>query len=245
MKGIRYSMGTIFTLAIALIIGISVPASAMTAASVALYSNDFDGNEVFYPGVTGGLSGETGTESVQGYSAVAGFSGNLLRNATTGNPASYTTLTLSNLPTHTSIDINFLFAFIDSWDSTDGSPAPDWFNVKVDGVSVLQITAANASGTNTYGGAVLDPLTHRGWWGNYGERAFDMGPESALSMAHSASSLTIDFFAGGTGWQGGSDESWAIENLQVTANPVPLPGAVLFFAPGLAGLLAMRRRLRK
>lgn len=245
MKGIRCSMGTIFTLAIALIIGISVPASAMAATSVALYSNDFDGNEVFYTGVTGGLSGVTGTESVQGYSAVAGFSGNLLRNATTGNPASYTTLTLSNLPTHTSIDINFLFAFIDSWDSTNGSPAPDWFNVKVDGVSVLQITAANASGSNTYNGTVLDPLTHRGWWGNYGERAFDMGPESALSMAHSASSLTIDFFSSGAGWQGGSDESWAIENLQVTANPVPLPGAVLFFAPGLAGLLAIRRRLRK
>jgi len=245
MKGIRCSMGTILTLAIALIIGISVPASAMAATSVTLYSNDFDGSEVFYTGVTGGLSGVTGTESVQGYSAVAGFSGNLLRNATTGNPASYTTLTLSNLPTHTSIDINFLFAFIDSWDSTNGSPAPDWFNVKVDGISVLQITAANASGSNTYNGTVLDPLTHRGWWGNYGERAFDMGPESALSMAHNASTLTIDFFASGAGWQGSSDESWAIENLQVTANPVPLPGAVLFFAPGLAGLLAMRRKLRK
>ncbi|OPY89335.1 MAG: hypothetical protein A4E72_01137 [Syntrophus sp. PtaU1.Bin208] len=241
MKGIRCQMRLVFLLTFALIIGI---ASSATAAIV-LYSNDFDGNETFYTGVTGGLSGVTGTESVQGYSAVAGFSGNLLRNATTGNPASYTTLTLSNLPTHTSIDINFLFAFIDSWDSTNGSPAPDWFNVKVDGVSVLQITAANASGSNTYGGTVLDPLTHRGWWGNYGERAFDMSSESALSIAHSTSTLTIDFFASGDGWQGGSDESWAIENLQVTANPVPLPGALLLFAPGLAGLLAIRRRFRK
>jgi len=34
-------------------------------------------------------------------------------------------------------------------------------------------------------------------------------------IEHSASSLTIDFFASGEGWQGGEDESWAIENVQV------------------------------
>ena len=35
-----------------------------------------------------------------------------------------------------------------------------------------------------------------------------------------SSSLTVDFFASGSGWQGGSDEWWGIDNVSVTLDSV-------------------------
>jgi trimeric autotransporter adhesin len=197
-----------------------VDASPLTKA----YSNNFDGVETFASGVSGGLSGVVTTESVQGFVA-DGFAGNFLRNTATGDPATATTLTLTNLAAHTAIDISFLLALIDSWDSTDGSGGPDYFNVSVDGVTVLQLTAANASGSITYTGSQLGAVTNYGWSGSWNDIAFDMANESALTVAHTASTATIQLFASGAGWQGGDDESWGIENLQVTLAPInPLNG---------------------
>jgi hypothetical protein len=35
-------------------------------------------------------------------------------------------------------------------------------------------------------------------------------------LAHTGSSLVVEFFADGSGWQGGGDESWAIDNVSIT-----------------------------
>ena len=189
--------------------------------SMLIYSNDFDGAEYFGTrGGGGGLSGVVTTESVQGFSEW-GFAGNFLRNASMGNPAAATTLTLNNLPAHTSIDITFLLAFIDSWGSYtgDGETSPDLLNITVDGQLVLQTTSNNGAGTVSYNGLQLGDYQHVGFLG-WVDSAFDMAPESALAIAHTASTLTVQINAGGAGWQGGDDESWAIENLQVTLTPV-------------------------
>jgi hypothetical protein len=41
------------------------------------------------------------------------------------------------------------------------------------------------------------------------------------NIAHTASSLTVTWLAHGTGWQGGTDESWGIDNVEVLLNGVP------------------------
>ena len=184
----------------------------------------------FNDGVPEEASGITTTEPVQGFQN-HGFDGNFLRNPSTlqSPTAANTTFTFSDLPTHDSIDISFLLAAIDSWDSDNGGCcSPDNFNVSVDGVTVFTSTHNNALGTNDYANenpdAVLVYQEQLGWRNDqFGkDSGYDLSKEPALKgIPHTADTLTIDFFASGEGWQGdpdGYDESWAIDNLQVTTN---------------------------
>jgi len=222
-------------------------AASASAALLTVYSNDFDGNVAVSSGVIANdihVPGVSEAESIQGLPSP--FSGNLLRNTTTGNPASYTTLSLGNLPTHDSIDINFLLAFIDSWDGASVGPySPDFFNVNVDGIMILQLSSNNVSGGVELG------FDQYGWWTEYPDRAVDLAAESLLTLAHTASSLTIDFYAGGSGWQGGDDESWGMDNLSVVINTngapstVPEPGTMALVVAGLIGLIGATRRNRR
>ena len=68
-----------------------------------------------------------------------------------------------------------------------------------------------------------------------------MGVEPVFDdIPHTGSTLVIDFYASGGGWQAGQDESWAIDNVEVTV--VPVPGAVLL---GILGLSVAGIKLRK
>jgi hypothetical protein len=228
------------------------------SAQVQVYFNNFDGTETFGAGITGGLSGITTTEAVQGFAGLGPvgnqFSGNFLRNQTAGNPASLTTLTLNNLPAHTSVDIDFLLAVIDSW---DGVQAPDIFNVRVNNTVIFNPSFAIASGSSNYtppaGGDIGGGATQRGFNGGWNDLAYNMYLEPLLgSVPHTASTLTIDIFASGGGWQGGIDESWAVDNLRVTlggvtATAAPEAHTAAFVATGLLPLLgvALRRRRGK
>jgi hypothetical protein len=75
----------------------------------------------------------------------------------------------------------------------------------------------------------------------YEDSAYNMGLEPSLqSIPHSGSTLFIEFFASGAGWQGNTDESWAIDNVVVCINAVPEPASVALLAFG--GLIAIRRK---
>ncbi|MEM8946540.1 MAG: hypothetical protein AAGD11_15310 [Planctomycetota bacterium] len=224
---------------------------SQSAANLVVFSDDFDTGPVTSSGVSGSYSGEVNVNPVGGYAGVGSganqFGGNFLQNMTGGVPTIgtaglQTTLTLTNLPAHTSIDLDFLLATIDSWDGIDGASGVtgDYFNVHVDGQSVFRDTFAQSSGfpTNAYqapsGGKLLPGTSHV-----FGivtpDGAWDMSLDPLLSnIPHTGSTLVIDIFADGPGWQGardfsqgvgGPDEGWAIDNLSVTIDAVPEPSA--------------------
>jgi hypothetical protein len=246
-------------------------------ASIVLF-DDFDGGLTVAPGVSAIYSGYVSLEGVQGYAGLGPsgnqFGGSFLRNPTggivlfpyTGVPGLLTTLTLTGLPAHSALNLGFLLATIDSWDGADGTYGPDWFNVRVDGAIVFKESFAQAGGSIGY---AFPPGGQLGV-GNYGfgggsppffqDGAYNIYLEPTLqNIPHTSSTLIIDFFADGAGWQGNQgqppnsltfDESWAIENLRVDliTAAVPEPTAALCWT-GLClvsavGLLARRLATR-
>lgn len=151
------------------------------------------------------------------------------------------TLTLTDLPAHTRVSIGFLLALIDSWDGTE------LMEISVDGQlrfsHWFQLATGDASDYVAPAGALLTSGSERGWSaGTYysHDRAYDLSLEPAfIDIPHTASTLTLTFRLGAVSggaaqnWQGGSDESWAIDNLKVTlgnatsAAPAPRAGAQL------------------
>jgi Ca2+-binding RTX toxin-like protein len=189
---------------------------------VLLYRNDFDGHERLGEGVSGGLSGVLGTAGVQGF-WVDGFAGNLLHNDQQGDPAAASLLTLSGLPAHRALDIDFRLAFIDSWDGSDPTNpwGPDLFNLTLDGSTLMQASALWGSPDLLgHGGLPLGGSEDRGFNPSYPDQAFDMTPDPQLAPAHTAAGLVIALYASGAGWQGSGDESWGIDDLKVWATPV-------------------------
>jgi hypothetical protein len=202
------------------------------------------------------FSGAATTEPVGLYAGIgpAGnqFGGQFLRNATGSVSVAQTptTLTLTGLPVHSTLTLRFLLAAIDTWDgdfSAPGAPVPDYFNVTVDGGSVFRQTLSNyrdnvqQSYTPPPGVQLLSrPFPELGWqvrptngggFPDFGDAAYNLGADPAFAnIPHTASSVTIRWFADGSGWQGGDDESWAIDRVAVSVNSdsvlaVPFAGA--------------------
>jgi hypothetical protein len=216
---------------------------AATAASAQLVvTRDFDNPNFTAAGVTAVSS--AGGGAVTGSASISGFGANFFRNDTNGQWQ----MALSNLPTHTSVTIDIDLAFIDSWDSTNGSPAPDLLIWSIDGVDIAQLTANNASGSVNFfaGGTVTQGPANLGF-SSWNDRIVDMSTSTLATFAHTGSTLTFGLRFGGAGYQGGLDESWGFDNLAITLSggntgvPEPASWAMLIAGFGLTGA-AMRRR---
>jgi hypothetical protein len=192
----------------------------------------------------------SGVEGYAGLGPVGNqFGGSFLRSET-GNTV---TLTLSGLPVHNSVNIGVLFAAIDSLDGTGSYPSGDFLRINIDGNTVFRESFANAveSQIQSYippSGVELARHANLGFGGPggyYTDSAYNLGADPRFNgFAHTASTLTISFLIEGEGIQALSDESWAMDNLRVEVNAVPVPGAVWLFGSGLMGLIGIVRGRR-
>lgn len=167
--------------------------------------------------------GSAAVEVVQGFSGLgtqSTFGGSFLRSPT-GNTV---TLTLTNLPPHQVLQLDVLFAAIDSLDGAGTYPQGDYFRITVDGLTVFREAFANAlpSQIQTYvppAGVTLARHVDLGFSGPgsyYTDSAYDFGADPFFaSIPHSGSTLTIAMTMEGPGIQPLNDESWAIDNLRV------------------------------
>lgn len=242
----------------------TVAAFALPANAQVVYSNNFDSAPTLGPGVGASLSGITTTVAVPtGYVNLgAGFSGNMLRNDSgglngglQGSPGSPTILTLTGLPAHTSVSITTLLAIIDSWDGDNAQYGRDIFTITVDGSPVFSESFLNSgiSGGQSFNPGSYPNITTLA---NDQDLGFSSGVSSSddayafglLNIPHTASTLTVTIVASGTGWQGNGDESWGLDNLQISVasaavnGPEPASIALLLLGGTIAGTVVAKRR---
>ena len=224
---------------------------------------------VFETGFESGLPAEftapgSVIEPVQGYAGLGPvgnqFGGSFLRYTLQGIVD--TKLVLRNLPPHDAVDVGFLFGAIDSWDGTE------LFRVAVDGNVLFshwfQLATGDSSSYLAPPGGLLSRGVNLGWSNGsfyFRDRAYDLSTDPAFrGIPHTADTLEVTWFLGAVSggaaaqWQGGSDESWAIDQVRITttlglvgvpASPVA-PGLALALAgpnPARAGTVRARFRL--
>lgn len=174
------------------------------------------------------------------------FGGQFLRY--TSVPLFDTKLVLRGLPAHTHVSLGFLLAVIDSWDGTE------LLNVSVEGQTLFsnwfQLAQGDASSYVAPLGALLSSGTDLGFTGGgfyFHDRAYDLSLEPAFrDIPHTGDTLAVVWSLGAISgpaasqWQGGADESWAIDNVRVTVT-LPDVGAPPVTGPARLRLAGMRQ----
>lgn len=143
------------------------------------------------------------------------------------------TLTLTNLPPHTTIQISYDLYVIQSWDgSAPNAGADSWDATVVGGPALIHTTFGNTGylgqaypgawpGANypaKSGATFVDELGYD----NYGNATYHMN----FTIPHTASSIAIQFT--GSNLEAVSNESWGLDNVQIATANDPAPNQVTF-----------------
>lgn len=228
----------------------------MPAQAALIYSNDFSSGSVAgwsttstaYPLSTRTSNGETYLAS---------------SNTTYGFGNQTVSLTLTGLSVGSSATIDFDLYVIGSWDGngnyatanpTEAWCQPDNWEVKVNGqqeiytnIAHYTVNGQTQAYPSSFGSGASNPArtgatatNHLGYGtGYYGDSTYHF---SILADDITSSTLTIAF----TSYQseGVYNEGWGLDNVKVSTSSVPVPPSVLLLAPGLIGLVTIRRRLQ-
>jgi hypothetical protein len=240
-------------IALAIALSALVPTN-LPAASQPLFFENFDGGGFVTVPASGGFTGYTHTQSVEGFNGLGTgtnvVSGLYLHNDTgdnfTNSPSLKSTIQLSGLPAHTGIELKFLLAIIDTWDGNGG----DFFHVDVDGTSIFKETFYNGSGSpsqsyNPPPGVTIEHNVNRAVESSL-DSLYNMGLDTQHfgMIPHTASTLRVDFYADGPNWNRPANESWAIDNVTVNLVPEPSGAALAIIGACALGLGRRIRRLR-
>lgn len=209
------------------------------ASPIDLYSNNFETSMDDFS--------EAGVlTATEGY-GVLGYGAQYLYNNSGGAGWSDpSTLTLSLGNSATDVVLKFDLAIIDTWDVGSSASYPaDYFNVTVNGISVFSAIFAINSPT------VAPELTTKSFGSNLAVHAYkDAAYGVSLNVGNLAAGEHIfGFFASGDGGHGiAGVESWGIDNIVLSGNPiipVPEPETYALMMAGLCliGVMARRHRL--
>ena len=233
MKLVRYTLA------------VTAAALAVPAAAQTVFTTDFES------GVPTEISGE-GTIQTPGTLPSAAFGeGHLYNGTTVTGAAGATFLTLGGLPSHDALSLEFDFLAWNSWDgSTQGFPQGDFFEILLDGTLIASISPNNASGTLFVPGSatlIFGPAPY-----GFGDSSpfFDRDTVYRVTLAgltHTSPDALFTFQVGGSGWQGGSDEAFGLDNIRVNASlsAVPEPSTWALLILGFGAIGACRRRVRR
>lgn len=241
-----------------------LPLAALAAALIALPAASAGAQQVFAwdfesaaptlgPFPVGGLSGTLGGGAIADAQALPGFGSSFFHNSS----SALSSLTLTGLGAHSRLTVAFDIAFIDTWDGNDDSAIccnPDYLYVTADGDPLLTLSSNNQQGLapQFQGGSLIgsdhyyrdfDPDNPD----TYLDKVVRYNGLAVLTFAHSASTFTLGFRAGGGGWQGDYnplDESYGVDNVVISAGAVPEPAAwaMMILGFGGAGVTIRRRR---
>lgn len=161
-----------------------------------------------------------------------------------------TTLTLTGLPPHTELELEFDTYFFNSWDGDATSVGPDFFSLAGDVTFAETFTNHRGEG-DSYPGVADVFLNSAGTaLSSFGSSSstmafFRLGPTttgSSFVIPHTGSSFTVTF-AGPTSQ---TDEQWGIDNVRVSVDgePAVIPSLSswgLLLLGGLLILVGLRR----
>jgi hypothetical protein len=249
MNGLRrFSLAA---LAVATLIIGALPAAAATITLLDWANGGFGPGTTVSAGMSVPFDGSNLMEPAPAGFVGVGFGPTSMTHSI-GNPA-LLTISMSGLPIHTSLNVGFLLAVIDSWDGSSGGWHPDILNIVLDGTSIYSRTFDNFNtGDQTASTANLVSFGTDLGFSSWPDSVYDFqGANGFLNVLHTNSSAVIEFIANGGGWQGGgSDESFGLDKILVSANTpdtnvVPEPSTVILLGTGLLGLFGLNRRRRK